>query len=149
VITFDETGFKRQGAKDGVLLWRTPHGDGMGLFHYAVPPDIHADLSDVEGLRAFYRKSLRDSGLDVLEVDTVAVDGCTAVRTLFKRTHEPTHLGGLTFPFRDFSYVLRLQCDERGIEPPLSRLRWVLDHLERTIAIDAAVKAQPGFAWKG
>ena len=62
-----------------------------------------------------YRRSVSQAGLGVIEIDTVLVDGCTAVRTLFKAAQQPTgrtYLGALTFPFRDFSYALKAQCEE-------------------------------------
>jgi len=208
-ISFDETGFSRQGEHDGVLIWITPGGDGLGLFHYAIPPDIGADLRSVDSVRAFYRESIRESGLGVIEIDTVVVDRIIAVRTLFKTAQEPagrTYLGALTLPFQQFSYVLKVQCEEPGItgmrdtlvltdlmhsgetdidattgvlaewlddpydlheagpmtrnrserpefdsrfpDHPLSRARWVLDHLERTVIVDDEVKRQPGFVWQ-
>ena len=209
-ITFDETGFERQGDRDGVIVWVTPKGDGLGLFHYPIPPDIHTDLSDVDRVRAFYRRRIREVGLGVIEIDTVVIDGSTAVRTILKAAQQPTgrtYLGALTLPFRDFSYVLKVQCEERGMtgmrdgvvlddlmssgeteaeiesgrilgwlddpydptetgsmtrnkaerpqydaqfpDHPLSRARWVLNHLEHTVTIDEAVKRQPGFVWRG
>jgi hypothetical protein len=117
-ITFDDTGFEYQGENDGALIWFTPKGDGLGLFHYPIPPDIHADLSNIDSVRAFYRRIVSQASLGVIEIDTVLVDGCTAVRTLFKAAQQPTgraYIGALTFPFRDFSYVLKVQCDELGI----------------------------------
>jgi len=208
-ITFDENGFECRGENNGVLIWFTPKGDGLGLFHYAMPPDIDADLSDIDGLRAFYRRRVAEVGLGVVEIDTVVVDGCTGVRTLFKAARQPTgriYLGALTIAFRDFSYVLKVQCEERGMsggrdsvvfanlmtagetaldtesgvmtgwlddpydpteagpmtrnkserseydvqfpDHPLSRARWVLKHLESTVAIDEAVKRQPAFVWR-
>jgi hypothetical protein len=117
-ITFDETGFEHHGEDNGAIIWFTPKGDGLGLFHYPIPPDIHADLSNIDSVRAFYRRIVSQSGLGVIEIDTVLVDGCTAVRTLFKAAQQPTgrtYLGALTFPFRDFSYVLKAQCEELGM----------------------------------
>jgi hypothetical protein len=209
-ITFDETGFEHQGEDDGALIWFTPKGDGLELFHYPIPPDIHADLSNIDSVRAFYRRIVSQAGLGVIEVDTVLVDGCTAVRTLFKAAQQPTgrtYIGALAFPFRDFSYVLKAQCEELGMtgardavvaaklmtsgeiefdnesermmgwlddpydpsetgpmtrnkserpeydahfpDHPLSRARWILDHLERTIAINETIKSQPAFVWRG
>lgn len=209
-ITFDETGFEYQGESDGALTWFTPKGDGLGLFHHPIPPDIHADLSNIDSIRAFYRRIVSQAGLGVIEVDTILVDGCTAVRTLFKAAQQPTgrtYLGALAFPFRDFSYVLKVQCEELGMtgardavvlttlmksgdtwfdtqsdkmmgwlddpyDPsetgpmtrnkserpeydalfpthPLSRARWVLNHLERTVAINETIKSQPAFVWRG
>src|SRR5262245_13464974 len=93
-------------------------GDGLGLYSYTIPPNIEADLNDVAGLRAFYRRTAHDAGLGVIEIEHVIVDGCPVVRTLFKVAQEPTgrtYLGALTFPFRDFSYVLKAQCAEHGM----------------------------------
>ncbi|MEW6657049.1 MAG: hypothetical protein AB1424_00160 [Thermodesulfobacteriota bacterium] len=118
-ISFDETDFKYQGERDGVHLWFTPMGDGLGLYSYLIPPDIGADLHDVVGLRAFYRRIADDAGLGVIEIEQVIVGECKVVRTLFKMAQEPagrTYLGSLTFPFRDCSYVLKVQCPEHGVK---------------------------------
>jgi hypothetical protein len=117
-LTFNETGFERQGYHNDVLIWLTPKGDGLGLFHYPIPPDIHADLSNIDSVRAFFRRCASEVGLGVVEIDTVVIDGYTAVRTLFKAAQQPTgrtYFGALTFPFRDFSYVMKVQCEERGM----------------------------------
>ena len=113
-IVFDDAGFERQAQSDGPLVWLTPKGDALELSHYAVPPDIEADL---DSLRALYRRSVQNAGLGIIEIEPCVVDSCKAVRTVFKAAQEPTgraYLGALTFPFRDFSYVFRLQCQELG-----------------------------------
>lgn len=118
-VTFDDAGFLYEGDNGGYPLWsRAPWDDLLGLFHFALPPDIEADLNDLDGLRAFYRQSTLQAGQGVLEIATVVVDGCTAVRTLFKAAQQPTgriYIGSLTFPFRDFSYILKIQCRELGM----------------------------------
>jgi hypothetical protein len=118
VITFDQTNFEYQGEKEGVLTFSTPKGDELGLFHFAIPPDIEADINDEASLRATCRRRINEAGLGVIEVEPCVVDNCRAVRTLFKVAQPPTgrtYLGALTIPFRDFSYVLKVQCVERGI----------------------------------
>ena len=204
-FTFDETDFKFQGEKDRVLVWLTPKGDDLQLFHFAVPPDIEADPRDVESLRALLRPKVLREGHGVIEIEAGVVDSCVAARTLFKVAQEPlgrTYVGTLVFPFRDFSYVFRVESPEQGVtgfresiilskllntrvsldveagqlrgwldDPydsnetgpmtrnvserreydsrfpnhPLSRARWVLDHLGRTLRIDDALKQQPRF----
>ena len=205
-LTFDETDFESQAGRDGVLVWLTPKGDSLGLFHFAVPPDIEANLENVDGVRAFYARSAHEADLGVVETEVVTVDGCVAVRTIFKLAQGQagrTYLGALTFPFRNFSYVFKVQSPEGGVtgiresavlaalmsrgtqaldtntgqlsgwldapydsneagpmtrniserpeydaqfpEHPLSRARWVLEHLQRTVVVDDDVKRQPKY----
>jgi hypothetical protein len=206
-FAFDETGFEYQGERDAVLVWLTPKGDSLGLFHFGVSPDIEADLHDIVSLRAFYRRGAHEAGLGVVEIETGIVDGCLVARTVFKLAQRPmgrTYVGALTFPFQNVSYVFKVQSPERGMtgmrdsvvlakqlsagastmdtktgqlngwlddpydanetgpmtrniserteydlqfpDHPLSRARWVLDHLQRTLAIDEAVKQQTKFS---
>jgi hypothetical protein len=99
-----------------ISCWDCPHFHRRQIF--PVPPDIEADLHDIDNLRAFYRRAVDQAGLGILEIDTRVVDRCLAVRTLFKvaqgRTGR-TYFGALTFPFRDFSYVFKIESLERGI----------------------------------
>jgi hypothetical protein len=178
----------------------------MGWDYIIMP--FEADLHDVDNLRTAYRRTARKAGTGVVEIETCVVDGCCAVRTLFKVAQQPTgrtYVGALTFPFQHFSYVFKVQCPELDVtgvrdavvcaklintgeikidtksrdmagwldhpydsneagtltrnkserpeydsqfpDHPLSRARWVLDHLQRTVAIEDAVKRQPVFTW--
>lgn len=117
-FTFDESGFQFQEEQEGVLIWLTPNGDKLALFHFEIAPDIEADLDDNESLRAFYRANAHRAGLGVLEIETIVVDSLLAVRTLFKMAQRRcgrTYIGALTFPFRNFSYVLRVESPELGM----------------------------------
>jgi len=118
LLAFDETNFEFRGEQDGILLWLTPQGDNLRLFHFPIPPDIEADLHDVGSVRACYRRVAREDGFGVVEVDTGVVNDCSVVRTIFKvaqgRTGR-TYLGALTFPFRDFSYVFKVESQELGM----------------------------------
>jgi len=116
-ITFDDSGFTYQGQSEGALIWSTSKGDSLGLYYYPIPPDIHADLDKFDEVRTFYRRAVTPAQLGVIEIESRLIDGCKAVRTIFKAAQQPTgrtYLAALTFPFRDFSYVLKLQCEERG-----------------------------------
>lgn len=119
-LSFDETDFQRQPTRDGVQVWFTPQGDGLGLFYFPIPPDIEADIQAVDSVRAYYRRLVNQPGstVGIIEVDTLTIDGCRAVRTVLKAPQQPagrTYIGSLTFPFRDFSFVLKVQCAERGM----------------------------------
>jgi hypothetical protein len=116
-ITFNTAGFTLQGDKANVRVWHSPAGDGVGLYYFAVSPNILSDLTSVDAVRAFYRSQVISAGLGMIEVDTLRVDECVAIRTIFKQPQQPmgmTYLGSLTIPFRDFSYVIKVQCQEYG-----------------------------------
>jgi hypothetical protein len=117
-ITFNTDDFELQGDKENVRVWYSKFGDGVGLYYFAIPPDIQADLESIDDVRARYRNVAHESGLGMIQVDTITVDDFKAVKTIFKMPQEPTgmtYIGSITVPFRDFSYVLKVQCEERGI----------------------------------
>ena len=117
-VRFEDEGFSLEGDEGNVRLWYAATGDPVLLYHFPLRPDIEADINSVEDLRAAYRKSLTASGAAMIEVDRLTLDGCDAIRTIIKVPQQPTgmtYLGSITLPFRDFSYVIKVQCEERGV----------------------------------
>jgi|SRR5712671_532367 len=116
-VTFDATGLAFAGERNGVRAWVTGDGDPVTLHYFPDPPPIPVDLRDLDAVRDFYRTTARQGGAAIIEVDTVAVQGCTAVRTIVKIPQVPhgiTYVGSITIPFRSFSFVLKIQCVEYG-----------------------------------
>ncbi len=117
-ITFDARDFEHQADMDNLRVWQSPAGDTLGLFLYLIRPDIKAPLNNLGALRRFYRSMTELAGLGVIEIEPTRIDGCPAIRTLFKVAQEPTgrtYIGALTIPFAEFSYVLKVQCEEMGM----------------------------------
>jgi hypothetical protein len=117
-IAFDAPGFILQGDRDGTRIWHAPTGDGVGLYYFPIPPDIEADLQSITSVRASCRASAMRSGAAIIEVDTPVVDGCLAVRKIIKIPQPPqgmAYLGSIILPFRYFSYVVKVQCEEHGV----------------------------------
>jgi hypothetical protein len=118
-IRFDMAGYEYRGeAEPGELrVWYTPEGDGLGLFFFPIPPDLPADAGSMDELAAFYRRLPDDSDGRLVEVRVLEAGGCPAIRTVLSFPQRPsgrTYLGSLCVPFRDFSFVLKCQCAERG-----------------------------------
>jgi hypothetical protein len=116
-VSFDTAGFGAPEDRDGIRVWYSATGDPVGLYYFSVPPDIDADLDDVESVRAFYRASSSQAGVAIIEVDAPLIHGLRCVRAIIKVPQQPsgmTYLASLTLPFRDFSYVLKVVCVERG-----------------------------------
>src|SRR3954468_1664875 len=118
-ITFDVSDFIPHGGRAGARFWLTSTGDGVGLYYVPTPPDdLEADLQSIDSVRAFYRDLAMESGAAIIEVDTPEIDGCLTIRQIIKVRQQPhgmTYLGSITLPFRDFSYVIKAQCEERGM----------------------------------
>jgi hypothetical protein len=118
-VRFDTAGYAVQSEPQPgkVRVWHTPEGDGLGVYFFPVPPDLPANAASADDLAAFYRRLLGDSGGKLVEARVVVAGGCPAVRTILSVPQQPsgrTYVGSLTVPFRDFSFVLKCQCDEGG-----------------------------------
>jgi hypothetical protein len=117
-IRFDTHDYKFLSSAQ-IRLWETPDRDRLELHYFPLKPDILAPLDDLNALRKFYRDTVSEHGRAVIEVDVVNIDdNFKGVKTLFKVPQHPTgmtYLASLTIPFRDFSFVLKVQCRETGI----------------------------------
>lgn len=118
-ITFSCDEYEYQGEQEPgrVRVWFTPDGDGLGLFFFPVPPDLPSHASSVIEISAFYESMLANSGGKLVETRITEIDGCAAVQIILSVPQEPngrTYVGSVTIPFRDFSFVLKVQCAEHG-----------------------------------
>jgi hypothetical protein len=83
-ITFNTDELELQGDKENVRVWHTQAGDGAGLYYFAIPPDIQADLESEDEIRRFYRKLTKDSSLGMIQVDIIRVDGIRGLKPSLK-----------------------------------------------------------------
>ena len=118
LIRLDERGWKLREKNSGEKVWENTSGDVLSLHFYDKTPDIPFALSEIDGLRRFYRSIFAESGGGMLKLETVDLQGCAVIESLGKVPKQPSgmiYVGSLTIPFRDKSYVVKLQCAERGI----------------------------------
>ena len=116
-VTFDASGFHFQGERDGARVWHTPAGDALGIFYFPLKPDIGADVRSVEKIRQAIRPRVTAAGAAIIELETTETDSCLALRQIIKVPQQPhgmTYVGSLLLPFRDFSFVIKVQCQEHG-----------------------------------
>ncbi len=119
LIRFNSDGYTRDEARrpGQVRVWFTPDGDGVGLYMFGVPPDLPR-VETADELWAFYARRLEPSGGKLVENALVTVSDCRAIRIIVKTPQEPSgmlYVGSITIPFRDFSFVLKVQCGEHGM----------------------------------
>ncbi len=116
-VTFDATRYEFQGDRDGAREWFLPEGGGVGLYFFPRKPDLPATAS-TEHLREFYAAQM-GGRLQVVECRVLPLDGVRGIQLIAKGLDEQTrsavYLGSLTIPFRDFSFVIKIQCYEQGV----------------------------------
>jgi hypothetical protein len=118
-IRFDSRGYTPRGEPQPgkARLWFTEEGDGVELYLFMVRPDL-PNVRTVDDLRAFYAQGIQASGAQLVEISVLRVAGCPAINVIVKVPQKPsgmTYVGSLTIPFRGFSFVVKVQCEERGI----------------------------------
>jgi len=118
-LRFDATGWKYHGETEPgrTRLWETPDRDAISLHFFGMPPNLPA-ATTVEEISAMYASGLASAGGKVVECAIDELAGCDALRLLLKVPQEPSGMmyqGALTVPFRDFSFVIKIQCAEHGI----------------------------------
>jgi hypothetical protein len=116
--TFETKDLMLNGESGNLRQWHTTDGDLVSLTYFDKPPNINASLDDIEALRAGYRAVAAHAGGAALEIEVISVDDCRGVRLILKVPQAPAgmvYIGSLTLPFRDFSYVVRVQCAEGSL----------------------------------
>ncbi len=91
--------------------------DDLSINFFDLPPDITAkNDTDVE-LQNNYRKVAYESGAAIIEVKKVKLGAFDSIKTIFKfpmQPHGMAYIGSYTIPFKNFSYVVKVQCIEQG-----------------------------------
>ena len=129
LVVLESDNWREEATDAPSRVWRNDAGDGLGLFYFDLPPDIPAALTAIEELRQFYRSMATEAGGALIELDVVPFDGLPGIRQIVKFPQSGggmTYLGSCTIPRCSFSYVLKIQCEERGSTG--LRDAFVLDH---------------------
>jgi hypothetical protein len=117
-VKFDASRYNFQGDRDGTRVWFLPGGGGVGLYFFPRKPDLPSGAKSIRQLTEFYTAQM-DGQLEVVECRVLALDGVRSVWLIAKGLDEQTrgavYLGSLTIPFRDCSFVIKIQCQEQGV----------------------------------
>jgi hypothetical protein len=117
-VTFDVSRYEYQGVREGIKVWHTPEGDGLGLYFFTRRPDIPSGLTSTSQLHEHYSAKI-DSNSRVIDCKVQRFDDTPCVWTIVGNndatTKSSVYVGSLTIPFQNFSYVIKMQSPERGI----------------------------------
>jgi hypothetical protein len=148
-IKFDTTGWTLDQESSDVTKWSNDKNQYLSLHFFEESPDIPCRLDNLDGLRSAYRNGLTHSGGALISVDRVQAGGMDCIKLLFK-TKKPDHgmvyVGSLTFPFADFSYVVKVQCAESGVTGMRDAI--VMDQLMAVgvVSLDPQTKVVAGWS---
>lgn len=116
-ISFDTSDWIQLESSETCVTWHNDRREVLFLHYFPIRPDIPCSLNDLVTLRDSYRRGVTQSGGALVSVNVVRVQGLLGTRTIFKFPQQPAgiaYVASLTFPFRDFSFVIKLQCPENG-----------------------------------
>lgn len=116
-VALDSENWREEATDHPVRIWRNEAGDRLGLFYFDLPPDIPVDLAAIDELRRFFRRLVTQAGGGLVALDVVTLDGLPCIRQIVKQPQAGrgmSYVGTYTIPRRSFSYVVKLQCEERG-----------------------------------
>ena len=114
-ISLVDEHFDHQGIMHGMQVWYTGDGDAVMLYFFGLPPDLPKNQLTID---TFIYQYLDIIGENAVEAGIESVAEIPAVRAIGKMAQETTgmaYVGSYTFPFRDFSYVIKIQCEEQGM----------------------------------
>lgn len=88
-----------------------------GLYFFPSPPDLPVVGSVAELREMYVRRTAEET--EVVDCRVLPLDGVPGIWLIIKGRNAETggmfYLGSLTIPFRDLSYVIKIQCFETGI----------------------------------
>jgi hypothetical protein len=117
-VTFDVSRYEFQGVRDGAKVWHTADGDGLGIYFFHKKPDIPVGLTSTLQLRESYSSAHGDK-FRVVDCCVQPLDEIPSVRLIIggldQKSGGAVFVGSFTIPFRDFSYVIKMQTHERGV----------------------------------
>lgn len=114
-VKFDTAGWTLEEISFELKRWTNPKAQFLSFHHFNVAPDIPAALTDINSLRQAYRLDLSESGAAMISADVFTVNHLDCIMLVFKAPSQPhgmIYVGSLTFPFEEFSYVVKIQCAE-------------------------------------
>lgn len=116
-IEIPDFGWTLSQKNSSLIQWINPEQTiALSVHYFDLPPDIPT-ITNVDLLRAFYRKSISSVNGGLIEVTIPKIKDIPVAKTIFKIPQEPsgmTYLASLTIPFESCSFVIKVQCPEVG-----------------------------------
>lgn len=119
-VQFDEAGWQQVEKKDHIQVWADDIKNLTAVLSvelFTGRPEIAVSLEEINKIRFLYRDIANQSGAGLISADVIDVDGIGGIQTIFKLPQPNrgyVYVGSITVPFAEFSYVVKIQCIEKG-----------------------------------
>ena len=117
-ITFPTYDWEMVKEEDYFKKWMNKEQNvALSINYFDSKPDLPY-LDEIDVVREFYRKELSAHNGGLIEVNIKEIESYKTIKTVFKISQEPTgisYLASLTFPFKNHSFVIKIQALEYGM----------------------------------
>lgn len=117
-IIIPDFGWTKQKEDKNIIQWINPEQTiALSLNYFDVKPDLPS-LKNIDIIRHFYRDQVSQANGGLIKVNFSDKIAFQTIKTIFKIPQEPngvTYLASLTIPFKDCSYVIKIQAPEIGV----------------------------------
>lgn len=132
-VTIPDHGWAKVSEDSEAIRWVNLQQSALIVLHFFdKEPDLPT-AKDLEYLKKFYRNIAASSNGGAIETDIVNIHDISCVKTIIKFPQEETgmiYIASITIPFKDCSYVVKIQADEIGITGMRDAV--ILDRLLKT-----------------
>jgi len=116
-ITVPNLGWHLADQRSSIVVYvNETESASLSVNYFAKQPDLPT-AKDIEFLKSYYRELIYPNNGGLIETHFVTLNGITAVKAIFK-IKQPAgmaYVASVTIPFRDFSFVVKLQAIETGV----------------------------------
>jgi len=139
-VSFDVSKYRYEREKDNERFWFTSSGDGISITFCPGPPSLPTTVNTIVELQQFYVGRVCNEQVRMAEFRISPVADVNSIWMILKLSRQPhgmDYIGSLTIPFADFSFVIKMQCDELGITGIRETALMLKARLEGKVAIGA------------
>jgi len=149
-ILLDTSEWQTHEATPELKAWVRPDlREMLSLHYFAVAPDIPYALDNINAIKQDMIKNITSAGGEIVLIDVETIQKLKALYQIFKfPMYEDgrgrIYVASFTFPFKDFSFVVKVQSPETGITG--QRESFALNNLiqEGSLDLDQLVPADDG-----
>jgi len=119
LFQFSSEGWNLESSDASIKLWSNAHGDAVSLNYFDLKPNLPTTLKlkHINILRNHYRQLISSQGGGLVSAELVEQAGLNGLEVIIKVPQKPTgmtYIASITFPFSDFSFVIKYTCQEFG-----------------------------------